>query len=216
MFAITADQIDSRLGPDLGDVGLQLLAAAGGDRLALPPDRTAGDEVQALTADPQTAVDLVLTLARTGAWSIGLGIGAIETPLPDTTRTATGGALVAARTAVDAAKRRPTRAAVASVQPLRPSATTVQAMLDLLLQLRERRSAEGWELYDLVESSLTQADAAARLDITPQAASKRAIAAGLRHDHAARTALAELLAIADTTAAGAPTDRTPTDEETTA
>lgn len=196
MFAITADQIDSRHGPDLAEHALGLLARVGGDRLALPADRTAGDEVQAITPHPRAALDLVLELARTGHWSVGLGVGAIRSPLPADTRAATGPALIAAREAVDAAKKRATHAAVAG-SGIRPDAATLQATLDLLLQLRERRSSEGWELYDLVESGLTQAEAASALGITPQAASKRAIAAGIRLDIAARDAIAALLSLAD-------------------
>ncbi|MCS0499359.1 SatD family protein [Protaetiibacter mangrovi] len=196
MFALTADQIDSRHSPDRADDGLALLTRLGGDRLALPADRTAGDEIQALTTDPQTAVALVLGLARAGGWSIGLGLGEVRTPLPTATRATTGEALVAAREAVDAAKRRPWRVAVAG-GGIRPDATTLQTVFELLLQLRERRSTEGWELYDLVESGLTQADAAERLGITPQAASKRAIAAGVRLDAAARASLVQLLGLAE-------------------
>ena len=198
MFALTADQIDSRHGPDLADHALALLTRVGGDRLALPADRTAGDEVQVLTENPRAAVDLLLDLARTGNWSIGLGIGTVRTPLPTDTRAATGPALIAARDAVDAAKKRPSRAAVAGAgDGIRPDASTLQATLDLLLHLRDRRSPEGWELYDLVEAGQTQAEAAATLGITPQAASKRAIAAGIRLDSAARDALTALLSLAD-------------------
>jgi len=196
VFAITADQIDSRHGPDLAEHALALLTRTGADRLALPADRTAGDEVQALTPDPRAAVDLVLELARTGRWSIGLGIGEVRTPLPADTRAATGPALIAARDAVEAAKKRPSRAAVDGDR-IRPDAPTLQAALDLLLHLRDRRSPEGWELYDLVEAGNTQAEAAAALGITPQAASKRAIAAGIRLDSAARDALTALLSLAD-------------------
>lgn len=198
MFAITADQIDSRHGPDLAESALGLLARVGGSRLALPADRTAGDEVQAITDDPHAALELILELARTERWSIGIGIGAVRTPLPADTRAATGPALIAAREAVDSAKKRPSRAAVAGAG-IRPDAATLQATLELLLHLRERRSPEGWELYDLVESGLTQAEAAGALGITPQAASKRAIAAGLRLDSAARAALTALLSLAGET-----------------
>ncbi|RQP08948.1 MAG: DNA-binding protein [Microbacteriaceae bacterium] len=203
MFAITADQIDSRNRPDHAEAALELLARLGGDRLALPADRTAGDEVQVLTGDARTALDIVLALARTEQWSVGVGIGGVRAPLPSATRAATGDALVAAREAVEAAKRRPTRVALAAGRGTRPAAETLQAVIDLLLQLRDRRSPEGWELYDLVETGLTQAEAAERLGITPQAASKRAIAAGIRLDAAARDGIVELLALADGTDAGA-------------
>lgn len=196
MFAITADQIDSRHGPDLADDGLALLARVAGDHLALPADRTAGDEIQALTPDARTALEMILALVRTGAWSVGLGIGEVRTPLPTATRAASGTALIAARDAVEAAKRRPWHVAVAG-DGIHPRAETLQTMLELLLQLRERRSPEGWELADLVEAGLTQADAAGRLGISPQAASKRALAAGVRLDLAARDGITELLALAE-------------------
>jgi hypothetical protein len=192
MYAITADQIDSRHGADLADDALALIATVAGDRLALAADRTAGDEVQALTGDAATALTLALALLRTGSWSVGIGIGAVETPLPDATRAARGPAFIAARDAVEAAKRRPTRFAVAGDDG------SVQALVDLLLALRDRRTPEGWELFDLVETGLSQQDAARRLGITPQAASRRALAAGIRLDQAARPALAAVLAAADT------------------
>lgn len=198
MFAITADQIDSRHTPDVGDQALTLITDIGGEHLILAPDRTSGDEVQAITADSRTALEIALALVRTGTWRVGIGIGDISTPLPATTRTATGGAFVAARAAIDDAKKRPLRAAIqTSSEQASPDAATLQAMLDLLLTLRDRRSPEGWELHDLVDTGKTQGEAASRLGITPQAASKRAIAAGTRVDAAAREGLAALLAAAD-------------------
>jgi hypothetical protein len=199
MFAVTADQIDSRHGSDLADDALATIASVAGDRLALPADRTAGDEVQALTADPETALTIVLALLRTGSWSVGLGIGQVDSPLPEMTRAARGPAFIAAREAVDKAKRRPTRFAAAGGNAGAATAS-VQPLVDLLLQLRDRRSTEGWELFDLVESGLSQQDAAQRLGITPQAASRRAQAAGIRLDQAARPALIAVMAGADTAA----------------
>ncbi|WP_224763691.1 DNA-binding protein [Salinibacterium sp. ZJ70] len=204
MFVITADQIDSRSTASRGAEAVELIERLGGGRLALPADRTSGDEVQALTADARTALEITLALVRDGHWRVGLGIGAVDTPLSDTTRTATGAAFVAARDAIDVAKKRPLGAAIeiagaptSEARPLSPSAETLQAMLDLLLTVRMRRSPEGWEVTDLVDAGLSQGEAAARLGITPQAASKRAIAAATRVDAAARAGLAELLATAD-------------------
>jgi len=197
MIAITADQIDSTHRGDLVESAIPRLVELGAGRLALPPERTAGDELQLLTADPEAALDLALDLARTGAWSIGLGVGEVALPLPDSTRASSGEALVLAREAVEAAKGRALPLVVRAGAGREPDTPTLQAMVDLLLHLRERRSPEGWELVDLVESGLTQAEAAARLGITPQAASKRAIAAALRLDGAARRGLARLVALAD-------------------
>jgi hypothetical protein len=78
-----------------------------------------------------------------------------------------------------------------------PGSADPGALIDLLLLLRTRRTPEGWELFDLVATGLTQTDAAANLGITPQAASKRARAAGIRTELAAMPALAEVLASSD-------------------
>lgn len=201
MFVVTADQVDSTQRADIVGRTLESIGERFGDRLALPPDRNAGDEIQALTPDAATTLDLVLTLTRERAWSVGLGMGAVRMPLPRNTREATGDAFVAARTAVTRAKRTPVRFAVDGVADPE-SAADVEAVLTLLLTLRESRTPAGWELYDLVTSGLTQADAAARLGISPQSASDRARAAGLRVELAALPALTRLLARADAAQGG--------------
>ncbi|WP_223694826.1 DNA-binding protein [Leifsonia poae] len=192
MFVITADQVGSRKGPDIVAAALDTLNRRYRSRLELPVDRNAGDEIQALTADAAAALDLVLELTRDGVWSVGLGCGSIRTPLPAETREASGDAFIAAREAVTRAKRAPTRfAAHALVAPR--AADDAAAVLALLLTLREGRSPAGWELYDLVSTGLTQAEAGARLGITPQSASDRARAAGLRTELAAIGPLTRLL-----------------------
>ncbi len=198
MFALTADQVDSRHGRDRAGDALRIIAATAGDRLVLPADRTAGDEVQALTTDAATAIGIVLALLRTGQWSVGLGIGAVREPLPDVTRAVGGDAFVAARGAVERAKKQPTRFAAGGADG---ATGLVQPLVDLLLATRERRTVEGWELFDLLESGMTQAAAAQRLGVSPQAVSNRAQAAGIRLDAAARPALATLLHIVDEGAA---------------
>ncbi|WP_348786942.1 DNA-binding protein [Leifsonia sp. NPDC080035] len=196
MYVITADQVGSRTRPDIVGAVQSALGERFGDHLALPVDRNAGDELQALTGHAATALDIVLDLTRSGEWSVGLGIGTVRLPLPRNTREATGDAFVAARSAVTRAKRSATRFASESVAEPR-SAEDVEALLGLLLTIRSTRSAAGWELYDLVTSGLTQAEAGARLGITPQSASDRARAAGLRAELAARPALTRLLESAD-------------------
>lgn len=198
MFAITADQVDSRGRADLADEALQLIESTAAGRLALPADRTAGDEVQALTDDPAAALDVILALTRTGSWSVGCGIGSVRTPLPDQTRAATGDAFILARDAVDAAKRRPTRVSIRIADDRRLGDGDVEPLLDLLLLLRSRRSDEGWQLHEVLADGVTQTEAAGRLGISPQAVSQRAQTAQLRVDDLARPALARLLADADT------------------
>ena len=46
-------------------------------------------------------------LLRAGGWSIGVGAGPVQTPLPASTRAATGPAFLSARRAVEAATRPP-------------------------------------------------------------------------------------------------------------
>ncbi|GAB3031374.1 hypothetical protein GCM10027052_04950 [Parafrigoribacterium mesophilum] len=193
MFVITADQVSSRTTADRVGATLRRVGAVFGDRLALPADRTAGDELQLLFAAGSDALEACLALDREHGWSIGVGVGSVHHPLPAGVRESAGGAFIAARTAVDRAKRRSTRFAIAH-EHAHDGAADAQALVDLLLMLRARRSAQGWELYDLLHADgSTQVDAAARLGITPQAASKRANAAGLRAERAAIGPLSRLL-----------------------
>jgi hypothetical protein len=196
MFVLTVDQIDSRHQPDLVADELERLNTLGA-RLVRPPDRTAGDELQFATDDADTALDQLLRLTRSGRWSVGVGVGGVREPRPASTREMSGTAFENAREAVDAAKKRATRLAIRIDAGRSPDTELVEPLVDLLVQLRDRRTAEGWELHDLLESGLTQTAAAERLGITPQAASRRARAAQLRLDGAARLALARLLAAAD-------------------
>lgn len=192
MFVITADQVDSRTTRDRVADALARLARR--DDLALSPERTAGDELQVLTEHPSAALEIALDLTREGSWSVGCGVGPVQHPLGPSVRAATGGAFVAAREAVGRAKSSPTRFAVRDVAGEWPHA---QALIDLLLIVRERRTDEGWEIVDLLRDGSTQADAAERLGITPQAASQRARAAEWRAERAAVPALVEVLAALD-------------------
>ncbi|WIE56060.1 DNA-binding protein [Curtobacterium sp. MCBD17_003] len=197
MYVITADQIDSRHGADLVEAALAAIRAAVGPRLLLPADRTAGDELQIATADAGAALDVVFRLARAGDWSIGCGIGDVQTPLPTATRAASGTAFYRAREAVERAKDRPDHVAVAVEPGRHRTADDVEPLVTQAIRLRARRSPEGWELADLLDQGMSQREAARHLGISPQAASKRAAAAGLREDDAVRAALVRLLEDAD-------------------
>lgn len=178
MFVITADQVNSTNRPDLVDVTMEGLNHRYGDRLLLEFDRNSGDEIQTLTADALAALEIVLELTRSSEWSVGLGVGSIREPLPRNVRAATGNAFVAARVAVDAAKRRPLRFRIETKgtrDHIDPG-----PFVDMLLTLRARRTVEGWQLYELVQAGLTQREAADRLGVTPQAISLRAQSAQLR------------------------------------
>ncbi|HVX06301.1 DNA-binding protein [Humibacter sp.] len=194
MFVITADQVDSRHQPDVVEDTRRAIQDRFGSALALEVDRNAGDEIQALTEDAAAALGIALMLERTREWSVGIGCGTVREPLPSTARAATGPAFFAARDAVDAAKKRVTRVAVRSgLDAEAGRASDVEAMVDLLITVRSRRSAAGWELYDLMEQGLTQRDAAARLGISEPAVSSRARAAGIHPEAAAVPAISRLM-----------------------
>lgn len=197
MIVITADQIDSRAGSDRVEAALLGVSDVLGDAAVLPPERTAGDEFQVLVSSGGAAVDVVRALTRQGGWSIGVGVGAVESPLPTSTRAATGPAFYAARAAVERAKSTPERFAL-EVAPGAPRDTSeVEPLVAQTVRALGRRSAEGWELADLLDAGLSRTEAAARLDITPQAVAKRYASAELRSDAPVRAALAALLESTD-------------------
>ncbi len=193
MFVLIADQVGSRDDLDRVAGALDELAARFGPRFSLAPERTAGDELQALTDDAECALETSLHLVRSPHWRVGIGVGTVRLPLPASVREASGGAFTSARAAVERASKQSTRFAAVGADPLAEPVHDWGALVDLLLAQRARWSAPGWELHDLLDGGLTQAEAAARLGITPQAASKRARAAGLRVDTDARRALARLM-----------------------
>src|SRR5690606_2877260 len=109
-------------------------------------------------------------------WSVGVGVGSVRQPLPADTREATGEAFYAARDAVTRAKKQPTRFALTSSVTDDDTSRAirgadVEALITLLLSLRERRTDGGWELFDLLSTGLTQSESAEKLGITPGAAS---------------------------------------------
>lgn len=192
MFVITADQVHSRSSPDRVDSVIEYLNRDSAHTV-LDADRTAGDEMQVLIADPHETLTVILHLTRSGQWSVGCGAGEVRTPLPRNIREATGGAFFAARRAVEKAKKRPTRFAL-EAEPASARASDAEALINILLALRARRSPEGWELHDLMkEKGMTQANAAAKLGISPQAVSLRARAAELRTEQAALAPLTHIL-----------------------
>jgi len=173
-YVLTVDQRASRRGPDrVADV----LDRLNGDvPTVLAFERTAGDEFQGVLAEPGTVVDVVLRLVRLGGWSIGVGAGPVQTPLPKSTRAGAGAAFLSARRAVDAAKQRPARLAVRGAVPA--EAGDAQAVLSALAVVVERRSDQAWEAIALVDGGRTQAEAAIELGISRQAVGQR-LAAGL-------------------------------------
>ena len=177
---VTADQRNSRHSDDLVPAALAALQAAVGERFALVFERTAGDELQGLTADPGAVVDAVLALTRLPQWHIGIGLGEVEMPLPASTREARGTAYLAARTAVEQARTAPSHlrlvaAETVSARPYRED--VVQRAASALVMLRalvSRRTPEGWEIMDVLDEAGSGRVAAQRMGISPSAVSQRA------------------------------------------
>lgn len=192
MFVLTVDQRGSRR--DIDRVA-GLLTELRDPRLLRPFDRTAGDEVQAVTDDPGAVVDVVLELLRREKWSIGIGIGPVETPLPEQTRAGRGLAFEYARLAVERAKNSIGQLAVDGRDA--PAAADADAALTLVATIVLRRSTQGHEAVTLARTGLTQAQIADELGISKQAVSQRLAAAGWQAELAGRTLAHRLLERAD-------------------
>ena len=67
-------------------------------------ERSVGDEVQGVVERPDEVVEIALHALRSGRWYVGIGVGAVDLPLPASPREGSGPAFVAARLAVDRAK----------------------------------------------------------------------------------------------------------------
>jgi hypothetical protein len=196
MFVLTVDQVDSRAHADLVERAVREVSDRHAEELVMPAERTAGDEFQAAVDDAGAVLDIVLELTREGGWSVGVGVGGVRHPLPASTREATGDAYYAARAAVDRAKRAQTRFALQTVAAAGEAADLArdcEALIDLLLSLRERRTDGGWEIADLLASGMSQKQAAESLGITASAASLRIKAAGIRLEERSVVALRRLL-----------------------
>jgi hypothetical protein len=195
MFVITADQVDSRHDVDRAAEAVEALTAEFGPELSLDVDQTSGDEIQAVTESAAAALGMTTALTRTGHWSVGLGVGGVRTPLPTAARKATGAAFIAARDAVEAAKRSESRFALRAVATgSGRSAEDVAPLIDMLLLIRARRSPLGWEVVDLMRGGTSQKETAGILGISAAAVSQRLRAALWRVEEEARPALIGLLA----------------------
>jgi hypothetical protein len=186
---LTVDQRRSRRAQDR--VPELLIVLEGRAGLLRPFERTAGDEVQGVLHDADQVVDLVLALTRSGHWSIGVGLGPVDEPLPASTRAGRGPAFSYARDAVDAAKRRPQHLAVAG--PLAQACADVDAVLTLLAAVVQRRSPHGWQAADLMARGISVTEAARRLGVTRQAVGQRLSAGWWQQEQQARPAAARLV-----------------------
>lgn len=201
MFVLTVDQRGSRTGVDKVPALLGRTVPSG---MVRPFDRTAGDEVQAVFDDARHLGALAAELASSGDWSVGIGIGAVEEPLPPETRAGAGQAFVRAREAVEAAKKNRWHLTVVGDGPvdghalaIAPRCARAETAGRLLVDVLADRSDAGREAVALVADGSSQAEAAERLGISPQAMSLRLRHARWDIEPSATTLFADLLADAD-------------------
>ncbi|MGG5172136.1 MarR family transcriptional regulator [Pseudarthrobacter sp. J1738] len=203
MFVMTVDQRGS--GKDIDRVPEVLVQLKNVPAL-LPFERTAGDEIQAVFQNASAVVEVSLELLRTGHWYVGIGIGAVKEPLPESSRAGQGSAFLAARHAVDRAKAAAKNIPLAVVSNAAPQqAAHAEAVLRLLGQLIERRTASQWNVVDALAEVRRgtlghhgeQKAVAEALEMSEQAVSTALRRAALTEELAARPAAAALLTTAD-------------------
>ena len=204
MFVLTIDQQGSRT---RGDRVPDLLAALAAHPaihqpgLVRPFERTIGDEVQAVSDSSTTVLAVALDVLRWGGWSVGIGAGPVDLPLPESTRAGAGPAFVHARAAVEAAKSRHRTVPLAVRGPDLDRAHEAESLVVLLAALRGRRTEAGWVVVDAMRgevASTRQEHLAARLGISQQAVSQRLRTALWSEEQTALPLAARLLDQADT------------------
>lgn len=180
LVVLTVDQRDSRGGVDLVP---EAQRALGDLALARSPERTAGDEFQTVLTDPEALLEAVERLIRLGQWNIGIGVGAVEQPLPPSTRAGRGEAFVMAREAVTSAKSTPAHIRVVGNDP---ATRWLETVLWLWVLVLRRRTRGGWEVAERLQRGQTQEQVASALQVSRSAVSQRAQAAGVSEARRAR------------------------------
>jgi len=199
VIVLTVDQRGSRTGADLVGPGLVLLRSVVPDPLRAF-ERTAGDELQGVPGSAALAVAALQALVADGHWSVGLGVGPVELPLPSSTRAGRGPAYNAAREAVEAAKERHHHVSLVAEGLPDDATRTVadaDAVLSLALTVALRWSEEAREAIALVRGGASQTEAARTLGVTRQAVGQRLGAALFRQHAEAMGVVVRLLEQAD-------------------
>jgi hypothetical protein len=181
-------------------------------------ERSVGDEVQGVVDQPAEVVEIALHSLRSGQWYVGIGVGAVDLPLPASPREGSGPAFVAARLAVEKAKAaaahvpvsvvsgglRRGSAAPPAAEPGIRACANAEAVLRLIGRLVQDRTEAQWKVVDTLRGLQqdatarhgTQKLAAAKLGITEQSVSRAVLRSGWQEEWAARPAAGMLLALA--------------------
>lgn len=186
VLVLTVDQRGSRTSSDRVPAVVAALSAV---PTLLPFEQTVGDEIQGVLDSPLALPLAVELLLREDAWHIGIGVGAVETPLASSARSGRGQAYLNAREAVTAAKSSPWHLRVVGDSPW---ARRLETTLWLWAAVLARRTSRGWEVADLAAEGLSYDEVARRLGISPSAVSQRAAAAGIVESRRARELATDL------------------------
>ena len=194
MYVLTIDQRNSTNEPDRVPA---LLKHLDGVPTAVPFERSVGDEIQGVLAAGEDVIEAALRCLRAGGWYVGIGIGTVQRPLPVTPREGRGSAFVAARAAVERAKKTGDRAPLAVEGT--GGAADAEGVLSLIGRFVMHRTDAEWRILDLLEPQQrgSQSAVARTLDISPQAVSKAVFRSAWIEEWAARPAAAVLLQLAD-------------------
>lgn len=168
MYVMTIDQQGSRDGADEVPEVLNSLARVDTHR---DFERTIGDEVQGVLDSPEQVTLAVRLLAAQTGWHVGIGIGSVETPLPNSTAEGRGEAFYAARRGVEAAKGAPAHLVVDAASD--HSALAESALRLMIWTFENIRSASRRYIeYRLDHPDSTQNDIATHFDVSQQAVSR--------------------------------------------
>lgn len=191
---VMADQRGSRRGPDLVAPLLETLNAPQQPwSMRLPFERTAGDEVQGLLNSPLSLPSLIRHFGDSDQWSVGVGFGEVSTPLPASTRAATGSAYLAAREAVENAKRASGNVQLRSTPGLL-DISVLEALVQGLYFIQRSRSQAGHEAVNFARRGASGKATAEALGISPQAVSNRLQVAGWDEEQTLVAAITTLIA----------------------
>jgi hypothetical protein len=161
--------------------------------LVLPFAPTVGDEIQAVTGNPHTALEILLRGVKDRAWWLGMGIGEVEEPLEETAARSRGQAFYHARAAVEAAKR--SRHGFVVRGEDEGITSELQTVLELIAFLVERRGHDPtrWMAVELAREGRSTVDIGKALGVSQQAASKRLRITGFYEEDAGRRLAERLL-----------------------
>lgn len=192
MYVLTIDQARSR---ERADAVPGLLAALADLETIAPFERTVGDEIQGVVPDAATALTCMRRALASAQWHIGLGLGDGELRQEDT-RSGTGPAFLAARTAVEASKSARVSLAVRSGRgegEALQAAADAQALLRLLGAVVVSRTAAQRTVVELLETGMSGKQAATHLGVSQQAVSRHRTVAAWAEEEAAIPALVRVL-----------------------